>query len=1258
MATLGHWVLGLVLFQVIWLSLGARDPPPVKRPPRLHPKFIKPHLPEVHGRPPRKIPPPPAKFHHSLTTADLFEYFGTKDRHAVPDYVITAPRHVSGSRHPRSADSKKDTLEYHVTAFGETYQLTLVHNDKLVAPGCIIEHKTNGTGHIAPCFKTDQKVDNDCFYFGLSKNHNQSAVAMSTCSGLQGIISAPQSDHDLIIKPIKSQHITRAKRHADGNSPHLVFKRQSNNRLCQGAVDAAKYVSSNSGASVHALKKRSADELYMELYLVADKTLYAYHGNDLTNFLLTITNVAAARMVDPSFGLKLHLAVVRIKILEDDEPGLEIVQDVMYGLKSFCSWQEKDNPALDTDPLHYDAATLFTRLDLVNGGNDNSAVGLANKGGICTAESRCTYIEDTGVDTGITLAHELGHVLGLSHDGDQNDCQNYKNLMSTGGATGPESFKWSECSKRDMLTIIESGRADCLRDTPTHQEELPKDLPGVIYDADDQCKLWVGTKYSNHSEDPCSQLWCQDPNNQNGILKAGLPMMDGSECGHRKYCINAECVDIGADGPQPVDGGWSAWPEEWSECSRTCGGGVRTKVRKCDSPKPRFGGKECEGEKVKTNLCNVKPCNKSEETFKAEQCQATRNQPIDGQVFDWLPWDTTGAQECYLLCKSQPGDKIYRRTLDNSKNYKDGTTCVGDKVYDFYRCVHGTCQALSCDGHSDSNYKFDKCGVCGGDGSGCSSMTKMGTHTQAQARTWTSIIKLPKGASGIKFRNKNRYAKMTISVGGKPIFNENPSMPAPSATYTAEGVSLAYQKGAANEEESISISGPLPVDAEAQVFTPFADARFQPNITFEFSLPSAGEKTHEWRSTNLKCDVECGGGNYMTDVKCHKISDGSIDEDRFCNIYEKPDLIGEPCNTQPCGAFWQEGNWGECTGECESGTQSRQVTCVQKNLGKLTEVSADQCPVGQKPEEIRNCASAPCSAKWETSEWSQCSLECGRGLQTRDVKCISGANEMPAEKCKEEKPTSVQSCVQKVCDTSIVGDECADASEDCEGYGINLCTEYGDWAKDNCKLTCSFCSKTAVAQTNPGAQGESTCQDITADCPAYGSGICQGEYASWAEENCAQFCGKCSTQATTTKPNIAASCSDISGDCAAYGQTICVGEYADWAKDNCAKLCGHCENSAAVVETTVSTCADANADCSSYGESVCQGEYADWAKSNCAKMCGHCGAEPAAVATVQEVACVDSSADCEGYGLAICQGDYADWAKSNCAKMCGACGSA
>ncbi|XP_026679280.1 semaphorin-5B-like [Diaphorina citri] len=56
------------------------------------------------------------------------------------------------------------------------------------------------------------------------------------------------------------------------------------------------------------------------------------------------------------------------------------------------------------------------------------------------------------------------------------------------------------------------------------------------------------------------------------------------------------------------DGGWSAW-SPWSECSARCGGGYRTRTRKCDNPAPQPpGGLECPGCGVEYEECNSAPC--------------------------------------------------------------------------------------------------------------------------------------------------------------------------------------------------------------------------------------------------------------------------------------------------------------------------------------------------------------------------------------------------------------------------------------------------------------------------------------------------------------------------------------------------------------------------------------------------------------------------------------------------------------------------
>ena len=65
------------------------------------------------------------------------------------------------------------------------------------------------------------------------------------------------------------------------------------------------------------------------------------------------------------------------------------------------------------------------------------------------------------------------------------------------------------------------------------------------------------------------------------------------------------CVSLSGAGD--VDGGFSEW-SSWTQCSKSCGGGVKVRERSCTNPPPKGNGQKCSGEFEETGACAENPC--------------------------------------------------------------------------------------------------------------------------------------------------------------------------------------------------------------------------------------------------------------------------------------------------------------------------------------------------------------------------------------------------------------------------------------------------------------------------------------------------------------------------------------------------------------------------------------------------------------------------------------------------------------------------
>ncbi|KAM4013323.1 ADAMTS-like protein 4 [Anomaloglossus baeobatrachus] len=250
-----------------------------------------------------------------------------------------------------------------------------------------------------------------------------------------------------------------------------------------------------------------------------------------------------------------------------------------------------------------------------------------------------------------------------------------------------------------------------------------------------------------------------------------------------------------------------------------------------------------------------------------------------------------------------------------------------------------------------------------------------------------------------------------------------------------------------------------------------------------------------WRRIgNTPCSVTCGKGSWFPIHQC--VSRSSLDEvnEEECDSSTKPFPQEEACNTQPCPAFWDVGNWSVCSRTCGSGIHHRQVLCRQMYANRTTMVHPQRCSNLAKPNVTQTCQLRICS-HWEIqSNWSTCSVMCGLGQRTRHVRCISNQGDVVGEgECSNRlRPRNNEACDMGPCVRSwFHNDWSSTCSSEC-GPGIQrrsvfcLSSSPNDESQDGCPgnkpsdmRVCNSgpCERTIKWYTGPWSQCSAECDE-------------------------------------------------------------------------------------------------------------------------------------------------------------------------------------
>ncbi|KAG8126097.1 hypothetical protein E2320_021399 [Naja naja] len=183
-----------------------------------------------------------------------------------------------------------------------------------------------------------------------------------------------------------------------------------------------------------------------------------------------------------------------------------------------------------------------------------------------------------------------------------------------------------------------------------------------------------------------------------------------------------------------------------------------------------------------------------------------------------------------------------------------------------------------------------------------------------------------------------------------------------------------------------------------------------------WNLQTKSWKTGDWS----QCSATCGGGIQSRSVYCasyngHHFQD-AVDDTECASLTEKPRST-QPCSLQRC-ATWVSGPWSECSVSCGEGIQTRTVSCQVEQGPQILDIACLREP---KPQHTQPCIWENCIQEigWHIGDWGLCSKSCGSGIRTRQVICADGDSKFYSyEICQEiqpQIPTTLGSCNTQPC---------------------------------------------------------------------------------------------------------------------------------------------------------------------------------------------------------------------------------------------------
>lgn len=288
-------------------------------------------------------------------------------------------------------------------------------------------------------------------------------------------------NHELRIAPVAA-----SKRSTDGATLHRVFKVKER---MNGPAKSVRLVPRHMGSywpqmqPAHDMTSQGAGVFVVEVCVVTGRSYaMAFQSTQaMIEYLAIMLNAVVLRyadMVQPKIGFQLNGVTTDQdgRLLSYTQQGVDVTQ-TLRRLKEYIKFQ---------DFSACDLVFLLTEKEFVTVTDqkvDKSVTGLAYVGGVCGPD-KVAVGEDKprSYDGTYIWAHEMGHTLGATHDGDPRvryipnhpgaeGCPWAAGFLMSYEDGGLRKYTLSECSKRQIQTVFRILRPSCIqvRYQPVHK---------------------------------------------------------------------------------------------------------------------------------------------------------------------------------------------------------------------------------------------------------------------------------------------------------------------------------------------------------------------------------------------------------------------------------------------------------------------------------------------------------------------------------------------------------------------------------------------------------------------------------------------------------------------------------------------------------------------------------------------------------------------------------------------------------------------